>query len=224
MKKIMIIDGGPRKRFNLAALYESFKEGVKAVSEEIEVKHVYLYDLNFKGCVSCMGCKIAGGKNVGRCLHKDELSEVIEETNTADGLAFGSPVYFMNISGELESALERIIYPWLSYKEGRSVNPNRVPTASFYTMNANPEQVKQYELDRIIFDRTDFVIASAWTMPERVLAHNTCQVKDYSKYDLQMFPAEMKHAWRDAHFAEDRQKAFDAGKHMAEKILAKQHE
>lgn len=67
MKKIIIIDGGPRKNFNLSALFESFKEGVRSVSEDIEVKHVRLYGLDYKGCVACMGCKIVGGKNVGRC-------------------------------------------------------------------------------------------------------------------------------------------------------------
>ena len=46
MKRIMIIDGGPRKTFNTASMLQKFAEGASSVSNEIEVKTVRLYDLN----------------------------------------------------------------------------------------------------------------------------------------------------------------------------------
>lgn len=46
MKKIMIIDSGPRKNMNTAAMIEAFANGAKSVSDEIEVKTVRLYDIN----------------------------------------------------------------------------------------------------------------------------------------------------------------------------------
>lgn len=60
MKKIVIIDGGPRKNFNTAAMLQKFAEGAKSAGEGIEVKTVRLYDLDYKGCMSCMACKIKG--------------------------------------------------------------------------------------------------------------------------------------------------------------------
>ena len=55
MKKIMIIDGGPRKGMNTAQMVEAFIEGAKFASDDIEVKHVRLYDLDaYRGCMSCM--------------------------------------------------------------------------------------------------------------------------------------------------------------------------
>ena len=56
-KKIIIIDGGPRKTFNTASMLQKFAEGAASVSNEIEVKTVRLYSLDYKGCVSCMACK-----------------------------------------------------------------------------------------------------------------------------------------------------------------------
>lgn len=50
MKKIMIIDGGPRKNMNTAAMIEAFANGAKSMSDEIEVKTVRLYDIDYKGC------------------------------------------------------------------------------------------------------------------------------------------------------------------------------
>lgn len=57
MKKIMIIDGGPRKTFNTASMLKKFAEGASSASDEIEVKTVRLYDLDYKGCMSCMPAK-----------------------------------------------------------------------------------------------------------------------------------------------------------------------
>ena len=60
MKKIVIVDGGPRKNMNTAQLLQRFAEGAKSVGEDIEVKSVRLYDLDYKGCMSCMACKLKG--------------------------------------------------------------------------------------------------------------------------------------------------------------------
>ena len=46
MKRIIIIDGGPRKNMNTAELLQSFAEGANSVGSDIEVKTVRLYDLN----------------------------------------------------------------------------------------------------------------------------------------------------------------------------------
>ena len=216
-KKILIIDGGPRKKFNLAQLLETFTEGVKSVDASIEVEHVRLYDLDYKGCVSCMGCKLAGGKNEGRCVRKDGLSEVLSQLDTIDGLAIGSPIYYGTITGQLQAALERMTFPYLSYNKMGFVTKNRVPTATFYTMNATPEQAEGQVLPGV--EKVEWVIAGTWSQPERVCAFNTCQVRDYSKYDLAAFSPEAKQAWHDAHWEEDKQKAFQAGVNMANKIL-----
>ena len=42
MKKIIIIDGGPRSTFNTASMLKKFAEGVSSVSNEIEVKTIQI--------------------------------------------------------------------------------------------------------------------------------------------------------------------------------------
>ncbi len=49
MKKIIIIDGGPRATFNTASMLKKFAEGAGSVSDEIEVKTIRLYALDYKG-------------------------------------------------------------------------------------------------------------------------------------------------------------------------------
>ena len=83
MKKI-IIDGGPRATFNTASMLKKLAEGDGSVSNEIEVK-TRLYALDYKGCMSCMACKIKG-KASNVCKFKDALTPVLEEIAQADGL------------------------------------------------------------------------------------------------------------------------------------------
>lgn len=70
MKKIMIIDGSPRKNMNTAAMIEAFANGAKSVNEEIEVKTVRVYDMNCKGCVSCLACKLKNSKYLDVCARE----------------------------------------------------------------------------------------------------------------------------------------------------------
>ena len=62
-------------------------------------------------------------------------------------------------------------------------------------------------------------IAKALGQPEKLFANNTYQVKNYANFELGGFSEEAKRKYRDEHWEEDLQKAFDAGKRMAETII-----
>ena len=54
MKKIIIVDGGPRRNMNTAAMLDAFARGVADADNSIDVKRVRLYELDYKGCMSCL--------------------------------------------------------------------------------------------------------------------------------------------------------------------------
>ena len=58
--KILAINGSPRKTWNTAQMLESALAGCRDAGAE--TKLVHLIDLNFKGCISCFGCKRLGGR------------------------------------------------------------------------------------------------------------------------------------------------------------------
>ena len=116
MKRIIIIDGGPRKNMNTAKLLQSFAEGAKSVGGDIEVKTVRLYDIDYRGCMACMACKVKG-KASNICCFKDALAPVLEDIAQADGLVLGSPIYFGEGTGQMRACLERLAFPWLSYND-----------------------------------------------------------------------------------------------------------
>lgn len=213
MKKIIIIDGGPRKNFNTASMLQKFAEGATSVSDKIEVKTVRLYGLDYKGCMSCMACKIKG-KASNVCKFKDALTPVLEEIAEADGLVLGSPIYFGDVTGQMRTFLERLAFPWLSYNDYSLTAPKRMPVVLMETMNGLPERNNSQG-----YGSMEYCIQTALGEPEHLVAYNTYQVKNYERFELASFSEEAKRQWRDEHWEQDLQKAFDAGKQMAEKIL-----
>lgn len=217
MKKMMIIDGGPRKTFNTAAMLGKIAEGARSVSDEIEVKTVRLYDIDYKGCMSCMACKLKG-KVSNVCKFRDALTPILEEVAQSDGLVLGSPIYFSEVTAQLRAFLERLIFAWLSYNDYSLTAPKQMPVLLTYTMNANEEQAKMiYQMMGIVEDSLKRAMGDV----EHVDAYNTYQVKNYDRYELAGFPEPMKRQYRDTHWEQDLQRAYDAGKRMAEKISAR---
>jgi multimeric flavodoxin WrbA len=213
MKKIMIIDGGPRKNFNTASMLQKFAEGAMSVSDQIEVKTVRLYGMDYKGCMSCMACKIKG-KASNVCKFKDALTPVLEEIAQGDGLVLGSPIYFGDVTAQMRAFLERLAFPWLSYNDYSMTAPKRMPVVLMETMNGLPERNNSNG-----YGSMEYCLKTALGEPERLIAYNTYQVKNYDRFELASFSEEAKRQWRDEYWEQNLQQAFDAGKRMAEKIL-----
>lgn len=213
MKKIMIIDGGPRKNFNTASMLQKIAEGAGSVSGEIEVKTVRLYGLDYKGCMSCMACKIKG-KASNVCKFKDALTPILKEIAEADGLVLGSPIYFGDVTGQMRTFLERLAFPWLSYNDYSMTAPKRMPVILVETMNGLPERNNSQG-----YGSMEYCINTALGEPERLIAYNTYQVKNYDHFELASFSEAAKRQYRDEHWEQDLQKAYEAGRRMAENIL-----
>ena len=114
--KILAFNGSPRKKWNTATLLEHALQG--AESEGAKTELIHLYDLNYKGCISCFSCKRINGKSYGHCAQKDDLTPVFEAIGEADAILIGSPIYYSIITGETRSFLERLMFQY------RSMIPN----------------------------------------------------------------------------------------------------
>jgi multimeric flavodoxin WrbA len=63
---VMAFNGSPKKKWNTATLLEKALEG--AASQGAETELIHLYDLDFKGCISCFACKTRGVKVMAGAL------------------------------------------------------------------------------------------------------------------------------------------------------------
>ena len=212
--KVYGINGSPRKNNNTATLLKKALEGVQASTPNVETEIINLYDLKFTGCKSCFACKLLDGKSYGKCAVKDDLYEVLEKLSQADGIIFGSPIYFGDVTGELRSFLERLLFPYLVYdKNHTSLAPKKMPTAFIYTMNV-PEEMMESIGYLQTFTSLETTIGMVLTKPLSMCSNDTYQFNDYSKYKMELFSEEEKRKHREKQFPMDLENAFNMGKKL----------
>jgi multimeric flavodoxin WrbA len=147
--KVIAINGSPRKKWNTATLLEKALEG--AASEGAETEIIHLYDLNFKGCISCFACKLKDGKSYGKCAVEDDLTPVLEKLENTDAVILGSPIYLGNSTGEMRSFMERYVFPYLVYSNNiPSLYPKNTPVGFIYTMGIKEEYFDMFGLRKTI--------------------------------------------------------------------------
>jgi len=78
----MAFNGSPRNDWNTATLLNKVLEG--AASKGATTELIHLYDLNYKGCISCFACKTKNGKSYGRCPVNDDLKDVFRKVEEVD--------------------------------------------------------------------------------------------------------------------------------------------
>lgn len=211
--KVIAINGSPRKNCNTAKLLEKALEGAAAKGAETEI--INLYDLDFKGCHSCFACKRKGGKSYGRCAVKDGASQALEKIAQSDAVIFGSPIYFGNVTGELRSFMERLMFQYLVY-DGKytSLAPKKVKTACVYTMNVDEARMDEMNY-KTNLKLVEFALHRTFGSNEVLYSNDTFQFDDYAKYESSGFDAAAKAKRRDEQFPVDCENAHALGGRLA---------
>ena len=211
--KIIAFNGSPRKKWNTAILLKKALEGVSSQGAETEI--INLYDLNYKGCISCFACKEKGGKSYGRCVVRDDLKPIFKKIESSDALVFGSPIYLGNITGEMQSFLERLVFPYLTYTDPpESLFPKKIPVGFIYTMGLTEELMNEFGYNQR-FAGIERFLARIFGSAEMLLSFDTYQFEDYSKVVATRFNPEAKLKRRQEVFPKDCQKAFEMGVRLA---------
>ncbi len=97
MKKVLVINGSPRKDSVSAALCKSFIGD----NGGIEIKAYNAYPLAAKPCCGCGYC----GKKVGCCF--DDLDEFMADFEQADYFVVSTPVYNSGVPAPLKAVVDR---------------------------------------------------------------------------------------------------------------------
>ena len=152
-----------------------------AESDGADTELINLYDLDYKGCNSCFLCKTRGSKSYGIYAVDDDLNEIINKIEESNAVIFGSPIYLGNVTGEMGSFMERLIYPYLTYNNPTSsLFPKKISTGYIYTMNITKKQLEGsgYEL---LFKTNEYYLRTISGYSESLFSFDTYQFIDYSK-------------------------------------------
>ena len=99
--KVLLINGSPHKNgCTYTALAEVAAE-LEKNGVETEIFHIGTKPVG--GCVACWACK-----QLGKCAFDDTVNEALPKLAEADGVVFGSPVYYACANGSMLGFMQRL--------------------------------------------------------------------------------------------------------------------
>ena len=98
--KILDLSCSPRKQGNTETLLSEALEGAKAEGAEVE-----LFSVSGKEIKPCDGCQAC--ITTGECHIDDDMRTVYQKLVEADGIIFGTPIYFYGMTAQAKAIMDR---------------------------------------------------------------------------------------------------------------------
>lgn len=102
-KKIVILNGSPRKSGNTSALVKAFTKGAQSAGHT--VTEFFLDSMDIHGCKGCFG---GHSSKECPCVQCDDMVKVYPAVRDSDVVVLASPLYYWNMSGQLRTAMDRL--------------------------------------------------------------------------------------------------------------------
>lgn len=102
-KKIVILNGSPRRNGNTSELVKAFTKGTEETGNT--VTEFFLDAMNIHGCKGCFG-----GHNSKKCpcVQNDDMQQIYPAVKECDVIVLATPLYYWNMSGQLKTAVDRL--------------------------------------------------------------------------------------------------------------------
>ncbi len=100
--KVLGLSFSPREQGNTEQLLDKAFSGAQELDAETELFRVA--GKNIKPCDGCGSCFKIGG-----CHIQDDMQELYDKMLEADGIIFGTPVYFYNVTAQGKAVIDRTI-------------------------------------------------------------------------------------------------------------------
>lgn len=106
MKNVLIISSSLRKGSNSEALAAEFARGAADAGNKVQL--ISLRDKDIRFCRGCLACQ-----KTQKCVIADDVQAIVDRMHDADVIAFASPIYYYEMSGQLKTLLDRAnpLYP-----------------------------------------------------------------------------------------------------------------
>lgn len=106
-KNVLGILGSPCSEGNTAALLDAVLDGARDAGAK--AKRIDVSKLDIAPCDSCRECD-----SVGECVHlKDDMRMIYKDIRNMDAIVLGSPIYFMGVSAQLKTMIDRCQCFWV---------------------------------------------------------------------------------------------------------------
>lgn len=102
-KKIVILNGSPRKSGNTSALVKAFTKGAQSAANT--VVEFFLDQMDIHGCKGCFG---GHSSKECPCAQKDDMTQIYSAIKDCEVVVLATPLYYWTISGQLKTAIDRL--------------------------------------------------------------------------------------------------------------------
>ncbi len=102
-KKLVILNGSPRRKGNTSALVKAFTEGAESAGHT--VTEFFLDSMNIQGCKGCFG---GHSSKDCPCVQQDDMNKIYPVVRECDVIVLASPLYYWNLSGQIRTAIDRL--------------------------------------------------------------------------------------------------------------------
>ena len=102
-KKIIVLNGSPRKNGNTSCLIDAFTSGAQEAGHTVK-----RFDLQWMNISPCLGCLKGGSGKDGPCVQIDGMNEIYPAYIEADVFVFASPLYSWSFSAQFKMAWDRL--------------------------------------------------------------------------------------------------------------------
>lgn len=102
-KKIVVLNGSPRKKGNTSALVREFTKGAESAGHT--VTEFFLDSMNIHGCKGCFG---GHGSKDCPCVQQDDMNKIYPVVRECDVIVLATPLYYWNMSGQIRTAIDRL--------------------------------------------------------------------------------------------------------------------
>ena len=103
--KILVLNGSPKRdKSDTMHMTRSFLNGM----DDIENNEVHIIDVIDKKIEYCTGC-FACMKNGGKCMHSDDMHDILKEILRSDVLLFSFPLYGYGMPAPLKALMDRTL-------------------------------------------------------------------------------------------------------------------
>ena len=104
---VMAFAASPGKGGNTEILLDEVIHGLR--SGGAEVKKYRTHELDILPCIGCGECERSG-----RCVIDDRFQDIFDQLIACDGVAFASPLYFMNVPARGKALIDRCQSFWIA--------------------------------------------------------------------------------------------------------------
>ena len=167
MKKIVVINGSPRKKGNSFAMSQAFIEKAESLGHTVT-----RFDAAFLNVGSCQGCETCY-KTGKACSFDDDFNTIAKAIEEADGIVLSMPVYWYTMPAKIKSVIDKFFAFYVTGK-----NQNKKCALLSCCEDEDPTV-----LDGVQMPYEKSIALLKWTSVGEVLVPNVYRIGDIEKTD-----------------------------------------